>query len=213
MSRLAILILSFCIVSPSLFAYTLVFQSGKTLHGRLIRADADTIQIMDLKGTLFRVRKDQLDWRATLAANRDEPEDEAKPEPQTAPTFTVSRPQSLAEIAEQTRKSRKGNARLFTNQDVMSGSVSVPSLHHHPAATREEAEAKLADAKREYGRWAQECRGAGADQPTGGSSADPSSIANAKQICAHAIRAKFDLDFAAQDLARFDATDSATNPN
>ncbi|HET6268118.1 MAG TPA: hypothetical protein VFG11_10410 [Acidobacteriota bacterium] len=215
MNRFAILILFLLLGSTPLCGYTLVFRSGKTVHGRLVRADADRIQIADPDGTVLSVRKDQLNWSATVAANRDEPAESAGPATQPSTAITVSRPESLADIAEQSRKNRKGNVRMFTNQDLYGVAVQMPSLHHHPAATRNEAEAKLAEAKREYGRWAEECRGAGADQPAGGSGetkgADPSSIANAKQICAHAIRAKFDLDFAVQDLARFDATDSATN--
>jgi hypothetical protein len=211
-SRFAILTLILFLGSPPLFAYTLVFRSGKTVQGRLIRAEADSIQIADPDGTLLSVRKDQLNWSATVAANRNEP---AKTEPVTAPpttVITVSRPQSLAEVAELARKNRKGTARLYTNQDVYGGPVPVPSTRHHPAATRDEAESRLAEARREYGHWEQECRGAGADQPVGGSSkskgANPASIENAKQICAHAIRAKFDLDFAVQDLARFDVSDT-----
>ena len=93
------------------FSYTVILKSGKAVEGNWIAEDDNTIQLKDPQGVLLSLKKSKVDLSATAQRNLVT----AKPVPEARP---VTRNPSLVEIANESKKSRAGNARVVSQEDL-----------------------------------------------------------------------------------------------
>jgi hypothetical protein len=109
----------FFLFVQSVFAATIVLKSGKQISGSIISEQESTIVVKDSHGILISVKKDAIDLEAMTKLNAP-----ASLKPAAAPVLMKTE-RSLAQIARDSKKSRTGKAKAFTERQLPGGTISV----------------------------------------------------------------------------------------
>ena len=184
--RHLVLILAGIFICLPAFADTFVLKSGKRIEGTVRYEEQDVLRIVDSSGVAMNLRKSSLDYQAINRINsvpEPEPAQEATPEPARQHPKVIYTNTSIARYARQDRSSQPLDRK-----------------------------ASLRKVEQEFHRLKEACRAAGQSSPSmrvwntttyvvngkpvtvAGYWAHPDNIANAKKICAGAIRAEKELN-------------------
>lgn len=149
------LLILFLLTSSTAFSYTIITNSGKQIVGTLITEQESTIMIKDNHGVLISFKKQLLDLNAMAIANAPQLKKHGGNESQAkkhGPT--------LAEIAAESRKQRKGASKLLTLEDLKGTpelsilgtemkTVSTGRKESHQEATEKQWESRIVTLKKE----------------------------------------------------------------
>jgi hypothetical protein len=107
------LLILFLLISQFAFPYTVITISGKKIQGTLISEQEATILIKDASGVLISFKKEILDLEAMKLENA--PSTKMAEIPQRSKKKTEP---TIAQIAQETRKQRKGLSRALSLEDL-----------------------------------------------------------------------------------------------
>jgi hypothetical protein len=186
--RATILCVVFLLCHLSAQGEVFVFKSGKSIQGDIRYQNDSIILIRESSGLDMTLRKNEIDFAATAAANK--------------PSAKVAA--GIEAPVEQESK-RKSPQKIYTNRDLRAGVATFTPPQPETDRTWEKSLAKL---EREFVRLQGACRGAGTGPNLSkvmrshtyrvngkqvrvtGYWADPANIEEAKQICNRAIDAE-----------------------
>jgi hypothetical protein len=157
------LLILFSLITPFAFSYTVITTSGKKIQGTLINDQEATILIKDTTGVLISFKKQNLDLEAMRIVNTPRnqiPRDvdiPAAENPGKIPAVQQGKPKpsakktepTIAQIAEETRKQRKGDSRTLSLEDLKQ----TPRLSIFGSESNEVSENQHVAEKETEGRW------------------------------------------------------------
>jgi hypothetical protein len=109
------LLILFLLISQFAFSYTVITTTGKKIQGTLISEQEVTIQIKDASGVLISFKKAMLNLEAMKIENAP-----SFTIPQTSQRSAKKAEPTIAELAAETRKQRKGLSRTLNMEDLES---------------------------------------------------------------------------------------------
>jgi len=136
------LLLLFLLIAPCVFPYTVVTTSGKRIQGRLLSDQESTILIQDASGVLISFKKELLNLEAMELENSHQASLPGKPEEHPSKKAAPS----IAEVASETRKQRKGISRTLKLEDLEdTPEVSILGSESNETSTNKKTPQKEAD--------------------------------------------------------------------